>query len=107
MTKYLHELLNEGDELLRMAIREFVEEEIFPKRLDIDRDKEHKIISEILRKILVDLGVIKSIFPGELGGAGINSMVTFTQILEEIARGDLGIATAVGCTLWGVNTNCI
>ena len=100
MHKYIYELLNEDDELLRTAIRGFVEDEIIPRRIEIDRDREHKIVDGILKKLLVDMGIVKAIFPEELGGAEITSIVSFVQILEEIARGDLGIATAVACTLW-------
>ncbi len=100
MHKYLKELTKEEDELFRIAIHGFAEDEILPRRLDIDKDKEHKIVDDILVKLLVDIGFLKAVFPEELGGTNITSMVTYVQVLEELARGDLGIATAAACTLW-------
>jgi alkylation response protein AidB-like acyl-CoA dehydrogenase len=90
----------EGTEgrLIRRAVRRFVENEIFPVRQKIDDDKEHKIVDQILGKMM---------------GGGLNFQdlmlkvkveeffsSSFMGALEELARGDSGIAVALSCTGW-------
>lgn len=97
--RYVEALLKEEDKFLSEALRVFVDAEIMPRRQEIDEDKEHKLINEI-NQALVDIGWQKAVFPEKYGGFGTDSMVTNCTALEEIGRGDLGIATTLGATPW-------
>ena len=98
MTNYpcIEELTTEEAKMARALARQFVENEIIPVRQQIDDDKDHtKVIEPIFRKILIDLGFQK-VMASEQVGSVVNQM----GFLEEIARGDSGIAVALGCTGW-------
>lgn len=91
-----------ADLMFRDAVREFVEGEIMPVRQEIDDDGDHVIIRELLQK-LADLGFQKSMFPEKYGGTGgMGSTVASMLTTEEIARGDAGIAVALGCCSWAM-----
>jgi alkylation response protein AidB-like acyl-CoA dehydrogenase len=92
----IEELTPEEAKMARALARQFVENEIIPVRQQIDDDKDHtKVIEPIFRKILIDLGFQK-VMASEQVGSVVNQM----GFLEEIARGDSGIAVALGCTGW-------
>lgn len=94
----LEELITDEYKMARALARQFVENEIFPVRQQIDDDKDHtKVIEPIFRKILIDLGFQKLMVSEQVG-----AMVNWMGFLEEIARGDSGIAVALGCTGWCV-----
>jgi len=98
MTKHLcvEELTTEEAKMGRALGRQFTENEIFPVRQQIDDDKDHtQVIEPIFRRILIDMGFQKMMASGEAG-----SMVNQMGFMEEIARGDSGIAVALGCTSW-------
>jgi len=97
--KTLEALCKEEDVVLRDLVRDFVNDEIMPVRQRIDDDEHHEVVAGILQG-LVNLGLMKSIFPEKYGGSDMHSAVTFGLALEEIARGDSGIAVAMGCCLW-------
>jgi alkylation response protein AidB-like acyl-CoA dehydrogenase len=87
------------------VIRSFVEREIMPARQQIDDDRDHVIIRRILQG-LSDLGLMRAGLPQEHGGmaaAGTGPPgVTTCVVLEEIARGDSGIAVAASVTAWAL-----
>ena len=95
----LKTLCKEEDLILRGLARDFVEQEIMPVRQQIDDDEHHVLVKEIMQG-LANLGFIKAIFPEKYGGSDIRSAVTMGLPLEEVARGDSGIAVALACTLW-------
>jgi alkylation response protein AidB-like acyl-CoA dehydrogenase len=95
----LKTLCKEEDLILRGLARDFVEQEIMPVRQQIDDDEHHVLIKEIMQG-LANLGFVKAIFPEKYGGSDIRSAVTMGLPLEEVARGDSGIAVALACTLW-------
>ena len=88
--------------LIRKTVREVVEKEIMPVRRQIDEDKEHIIVNRILKKLLVDLGFQKAAFPPEFGGLGLINAINLITAVEELARGDAGIAVSVGCVEWAL-----
>ena len=103
---YQHKLVSPfcGNEeiMLRDAVREFVDKEIMPVRQQIDDDKDHVLIRQLLQK-LVDLGYLKNLFPEKYGGlGGQGSFLSTCLATEEIARGDAGIAVAIGCCGWAL-----
>ncbi len=87
------------DLMVRDAVREFVDGEIMPVKQKIDDDKDHVIINGILQK-LVDLEFLKGIFPEKYGGTGGMGGIASMLATEELARGDAGIAVALGCSSW-------
>jgi alkylation response protein AidB-like acyl-CoA dehydrogenase len=95
----LKTLCKEEDLILRDLARDFCNQEIMPVRQQIDDDEHHEIIGHIMQG-LANLGFIKAVFPEKYGGSAIRSAVTMGLPLEEVARGDSGIAVALACTLW-------
>jgi alkylation response protein AidB-like acyl-CoA dehydrogenase len=95
----LEELYKEEDIILIDLVRDFCRNEIMPVRQQIDDDKDHKIVHRILQG-LADLGFMRSIWPVKYGGSEMHSILTFSASMEEIARGDSGVAVAMGCCLW-------
>ena len=93
------------EEYFGKIIRKWVEDEVFPVRRKFDEDwKEHKLIEPAFKKLMVDLGMQKALFPEEFGGLGIGhssygSTITY-RMLEEISRGDSGMGVAFGVTFW-------
>ncbi len=101
---YKHKLLTEicGEQglMVRDAVRSFVNDHIMPVRQQIDDDEDHIIVRQLLQS-LADLGFLKGIFPEKYGGGGnALSVVSSNLAIEEISRGDSGIAVALSCCLW-------
>lgn len=101
--RYPDIFLTEQDRVVVDVIRDFVEREIMPVRQQIDDDRDHVIIRRILQG-LSNLGLMRAGLPQEYGGmaaagTGPGSVAT-CLVLEEISRGDSGIAVAAGVTAW-------
>jgi alkylation response protein AidB-like acyl-CoA dehydrogenase len=95
---YVEELVNEGYKMTRALAKQIAENEVFPVRQQIDDDKDHtKVIEPLFKKILLDLGLQRTLVDERAP-----SMVNYIGFAEEIARGDSGIAVALGCTGWCV-----
>lgn len=91
---YLEDLLTEEDKSIRKLIREFVDREIIPKRIELEENEE--LVEEILQK-LVDMDIVRMGFPKEYSGLGSDpSSFYHTIMTEELARGDAGISVMVG-----------
>jgi alkylation response protein AidB-like acyl-CoA dehydrogenase len=95
----LKTLCKEEDLILRDLARDFVNQEIMPVRQKIDDDQDHEVIGQIMQG-LSNLGFMKAVFPERYGGSDIHSAITMVLTLEEIARGDSGIAVALACCGW-------
>jgi hypothetical protein len=82
---------------LRKSVREFAEGEIAPHVMEWDESQEFP--SEVVRK-LGKLGYMGSIFPEELGGAGLG-YIEYSIIIEELSRvdGSVGIIVAAHTSL--------
>ncbi len=76
---------------LRKSVREFAEAELAPHVLEWDEAQVFP--REAIRKIAA-LGLIGSIFPEDLGGAGLG-YIDYAIILEELARIDPSVALIV------------
>lgn len=89
-----------------MRIRkEWTEKEVFPARRQLDDDwKDHDIMERLYKKLAVDLGFQKLLWPKELGGLGMDSLVAHCLLTEEIGRGDLALCTAAYSTSWPFTT---
>lgn len=97
--KILGAICKEEDLLLRDMARDFVNDQIMPVRQQIDEDESHEIVRGILQG-LTNLGFLRAIFPEKYGGSDMYSAVTLGLPIEEVARGDSGIAVAIACCLW-------
>jgi alkylation response protein AidB-like acyl-CoA dehydrogenase len=95
----LKELVGEEDRLIQQAVRAFVDSEIMPVRQQLDDDTDHILIDKISEK-LKDIGFQRSIVPKRYGGLPQRSSVGTCILMEEIARGDVGLAVSLGCTGW-------
>jgi len=82
---------------LRKAVREFAEAEIAPHVMEWDETQTFPL--EVIQK-LGDLGYMGSIFPEELGGAGLG-YIEYSIIIEELSRvdGSVGIIVAAHTSL--------
>ena len=97
--------LTDQDRLVLSVMRDFVEREIMPVRQQIDDDKDHVVVRRILQGLL-GLGLMRAGLPQEYGGMAVSgggaSSLTTCLVLEEIARGDCGIAVAASVTSWAL-----
>jgi alkylation response protein AidB-like acyl-CoA dehydrogenase len=95
----LQELVSEEDRLIQQAVRAFVDTQIMPVRQQLDDDRDHILIDKICEK-LKDMGFQRGIVPERYGGLPQRSLVGTSVVMEEIARGDVGLAVSLGCTWW-------
>ncbi len=85
---------------LRERVREFVRQEISPRLQEVDADyREGRIAHEIIRAA-AGAGILALPVPEAYGGAGGNNL-DCAVVLEELAAGDGGIATAIGASWFG------
>ncbi len=89
----LTHLFTDEQKAIRKAVREFTNKEIIPVRENLETD--HSLVENILQK-LVDLGIQEGGCPTEYGGTGPYSMMTRAIIIEELSKGDVGIAMSTG-----------
>ncbi|MGO9826835.1 MAG: acyl-CoA dehydrogenase family protein [Terriglobales bacterium] len=95
------EWITDTDRQFADAIRKWVDNDVWPNRRKIDDDwAEHKIVKPIMKKLMVDIGYQRGVWPEEVGGLGASSAVGFVVCSEEIARGDSGMCTAANCCGW-------
>ena len=82
---------------MKMSVREFAEAEIAPHVMEWDEAQIFPL--EVVRK-LGHLGYLGSIFPEELGGAGLG-YIEYSIIIEELSRvdGSIGIILAAHTSL--------
>jgi alkylation response protein AidB-like acyl-CoA dehydrogenase len=101
--EYFSLIVSEQDKMIIQAIRQFVDREIMPVRDKLDDDTEHVIINEILKKLSA-LGVFKVGPGGEGGGEGSSrvSAVASNCVIEEMSRGDAGIAIVAAVNAWAL-----
>ena len=92
-------LLTQDQEMIRDAVRDFAQTELWPHAARWD--KEHHFPKEA-HQGLAALGAYGICVPEELGGAHLD-YVTLALVLEEIAAGDGGTSTAISVTNCPVN----
>lgn len=92
-------LLNEDQTMIRDAVREFAQAELWPHAAQWDRDH---VFPKAAHQGLAQLGAYGICVPDALGGAGLD-YISLALVLEEIAAGDGGTSTAISVTNCPVN----
>jgi butyryl-CoA dehydrogenase len=92
-------LLTPDQEMVRDAVRDFAQKELWPHAAQWDRDRH---FPKDVHKGLAALGAYGICVPEELGGANLDYL-TLALVLEEIAAGDGGTSTAISVTNCPVN----
>ncbi|WP_408598082.1 acyl-CoA dehydrogenase family protein [Limnohabitans sp.] len=92
-------LLNADQEMIRDAVRDFAQQELWPHAARWD--KEHHFPVGV-HQGLAALGAYGICVPEDLGGAGLDYL-SLAVVLEEIAAGDGGTSTAISVTNCPVN----
>ncbi len=92
-------LLNPDQEMIRDAVRDFAQRELWPHAAEWD--KTHHFPKEA-HQGLAALGAYGICVPEAQGGAGLDYL-TLALVLEEIAAGDGGTSTAISVTNCPVN----
>jgi alkylation response protein AidB-like acyl-CoA dehydrogenase len=92
-------LLTQDQEMIREAVRDFAQRELWPHAARWDR--EHVFPREA-HQGLAALGAYGICVPEQYGGAGLDYL-TLALVLEEIAAGDGGTSTAISVTNCPVN----
>lgn len=89
--------LTKEQEMTRKMVRDFAEEKIAPRAIDIDKNSE---FPEDLFKEMGELGLLGIPFPKEYGGSG-GDTVTYALAVEEIGRvcGSTGLSYAAAVSL--------
>ena len=89
-----------GEQLaIQKLAREFAEKEIKPVASQFERDEEGRLAEEIFRKS-AKIGLLGLPVPREFGGSEASN-VECSLVLEELAVGCGGIATAIGASWFG------
>jgi len=107
MQKYSKAFVTDEDLELAKTLRRFVDKEVMPRRCDLDggfhRNQElaEKTISELGRG-LVALDIARAFLPKECGGLGMTSQVTYSIMMEELGRGDPGLALHFTLIPWAL-----
>ncbi len=98
--EWVSDFLNEMGKVLRR----WGEERYVPIRQEVDEDwREHKLITPLMKEVLVDLGINAAFFPAEVGGTEMPEPMALSAIMcEELARIDSGFTTACICSIWGM-----
>lgn len=91
--------LSEEQLAIQKLARDFAKKEIKPVVLQFEKDEEGKLADEIFKKAS-DIGILGLPIPEENGGSGASNLEC-SIVLEELAAGCGGIATAIGATWFG------
>jgi hypothetical protein len=92
-------LLTQDQEMIRDAVRDFAQAEIWPNAARWD--KEHSFPKDV-HKGLAALGCYGICVPEEFGGANLDYL-SLALVLEEVAAGDGGTSTVISVTNCPVN----
>ncbi|MGB2800022.1 MAG: acyl-CoA dehydrogenase family protein, partial [Dehalococcoidia bacterium] len=102
--RFMKELISETDVMFIQVMRDFVEREIMPVRhlIDADSRADFKLVRELQGKLRALGAGARGMLPPEYGGMGVQSLLSACVFLEELARGDAGLACASGGAGWAM-----
>jgi acyl-CoA dehydrogenase len=101
-------LISEEIRLFCQTLRKFVDKEVLPHAEELDdywdwtERKERTFVHDLWKKLLIDLGLQKSFIPAEFGGSGGGSTIEVAAMIQEIARGDYGLASTGFISPWSI-----
>jgi len=104
---FAHEWLSDMDTSLAANLMKWAESELMEKRLELKEDYS-SLLEPAMRKLFLDIGLQRLMWPEEHGGDGHNSpeaALTMTAALEQISRGDTSIALLLS-GMWALQS-CI
>lgn len=90
----MYEWLSDMDVSLAGNLKRWAENELMAKRLEL-REDYGQLLEPAMRKLFLEIGLQRLLWPEEYGGDGHNSpaaAVTMLAALEEVSRGDTSIA---------------
>jgi len=90
-------LLNEDHIALRELVRDFVDNKVVPIASDLERANEYP--AHLLAE-LGAMGVMGMTIPEEYGGSHVD-LISYALVFEQLARGWMGLASAVGSSASG------
>jgi alkylation response protein AidB-like acyl-CoA dehydrogenase len=101
--EYFPLIVSEQDRMIAGVLCQFVEKEIMPVRDRIDDDTDHVLVNQILTKLSA-LGAFRVAVREESKpqDVPVTSMVTSCVALEELSRGDVGIAIVAAINSWAL-----
>ncbi len=91
--------LSEEQLAIQKLARDFTNKEIKPVALEFEHDTEGRLAEEIFKKA-AEVGILQLPIPVEYGGSE-GSNVECSIVLEELAAGCGGVATAIGANWFG------
>lgn len=94
---HTYHLLTEDQRDLQLMVRDFVDREIKPRALEMDKKGE---CDPAVIKMATDMGLHCMNFPEEYGGMGLDA-VTCSILREELGKGDAGFAVTIGANILG------
>ncbi|MBN1566657.1 MAG: acyl-CoA/acyl-ACP dehydrogenase [Acidobacteria bacterium] len=101
-------LISDEIRMFCRTLRKFVDNEVLPRAEEIDdywdwtERKEQTFVHDLWKKLLIDLGLQKSFLPPEFGGSGGGSTVEIAATIQEVARGDYGLASTGFISPWSI-----
>ena len=94
--------------LFCQTLRKFVDNEVLPHAGELDdywdwtERKEQTFVHDLWKRLLIDLGLQKSFVPAEFGGSGGGSTIEVAATIQEVARGDYGLASTGFISPWSI-----
>jgi alkylation response protein AidB-like acyl-CoA dehydrogenase len=87
------------------VLRKFVDNELLPHEDEFDdfwdwTERDHSFVDDLIKKLLIDMGVQRSFVPPPYGGTGGGSLVELGAIAAELGRGDLGFCESALISSW-------
>lgn len=103
--KYAQAIVSHEDLEMAKALHRFVAEQVMPRRRDLEggAKRDAALAEETIEYLLhglIQLDIQRAFFPERIGGLGLASRVTSCVVCEEIARGDIGLATTMTIIPW-------
>ncbi len=93
------EWAGELESSLAETLERWAESELMAKRLEL-KESYADLLEPAMRKLFLEIGLQRLLWPEEHGGDGHNrpsAALTAASALEQVARGDVGIAFALAC----------
>jgi alkylation response protein AidB-like acyl-CoA dehydrogenase len=101
----MYEWLSDMDVSLAGNLRRWADNEVMAKRLELKEDYE-QLLEPAMRKLFLDIGLQRLLWPEKYGGDGHNSpkaAVTIVAALEQVSRGDTSIAMLLS-SMWALQS---